>query len=69
MNTFMYEHFLTDKQIKIMKEEFHFVHIPSVVKKLKCGDIGIGGIADTRDIFSTVDKYLELIYSTQENNL
>ncbi len=67
MNTFMYEHFLTEKQIKIIKEEFKFVQIPSVVKKLKCGDVGIGGIADTKDIYDIVDKYFES-QGVSENN-
>ena len=65
MNTFMYEHFITTKQIKILTEEFKFIQIPSVIKKLKCGDFGIGGIADTSLIFETVyNKLLNL----KENN-
>ena len=59
MNTFMYENFLTRKQIKILEEEFKFVQIPSVVKLLKCGDVGIGGIADTKDIYEIVNCNLE----------
>jgi phosphopantothenoylcysteine synthetase/decarboxylase len=54
MNTFMYEHFLTFKQIKILTEEFKFIQIPSAVKILKCGDYGIGGIADTSLIYEMV---------------
>jgi phosphopantothenoylcysteine synthetase/decarboxylase len=60
MNTFMYEHFLTERQIKILKEDFKFTEIPSVVKMLKCGDIGIGGIADTTTIF---DKVYSILYN------
>ncbi len=59
MNTFMYEHFLTVKQVKILTDEFKFINIPSVVKKLKCGDYGPGGIADTEMIYTMVcDKVL-----------
>lgn len=54
MNNLMYEHFLTKKQIDILVNEFKFIQIPSVVKKLKCGDVGIGGIADTKDIVKMV---------------
>lgn len=54
MNSYMYEHFLTAKQRKVLTEEFKFIQIPSVIKKLKCGDIGIGGIADTKDILEIV---------------
>ena len=56
----MYEHFLTEKHIKILKEEFKFTEIPSVVKLLKCGDVGIGAIADTTTIF---DKVYSNLYS------
>ncbi len=56
----MYEHFLTERQIKILKEDFKFTEIPSVVKMLKCGDIGIGGIADTTTIF---DKVYSILYN------
>jgi phosphopantothenoylcysteine decarboxylase len=63
MNTFMYEHFLTEKQVKILTEEFKFISIPSVVKKLKCGDYGIGGIADTEVIHKMVcDKVFTQIF-------
>jgi phosphopantothenoylcysteine synthetase/decarboxylase len=54
MNTYMYDHFLTKKQVKILLEEFKFIEIPVVEKVLKCGDFGKGGIADTRDIFNTI---------------
>ena len=54
MNTLMYEHFITHQQINILINEFKFIQIPSAVKKLKCGDFGIGGIADTKDILKIV---------------
>lgn len=60
MNTLMYEHFLTKRQLKILLEDFKFVQIPSVVKKLACGDVGIGAIADTKDIVEAVVKGMEL---------
>lgn len=53
----MYEHFLTAKQVQMLKEEFKFIEIPAVSKKLKCGDIGIGGIADTTIIFDKIYNY------------
>ncbi len=59
MNTYMYNHFITEKQVGILEKEFRFVQIPAVVKKLKCGDIGIGGIADTVDVFRIVDDCLK----------
>ena len=60
MNTLMYENFITEKQINILINQFKFIQIPSVVKKLKCGDIGIGGIADTKDIIRIVCENLNL---------
>ena len=60
MNTLMYEHFITQKQVNILVNEFKFIQIPSVCKKLKCGDIGMGGIADTKDIVKIVCENLNL---------
>ena len=60
MNTLMYENFITEKQINILINQFKFIQIPSVVKKLKCGDIGMGGIADTKDIVKIVCENLNL---------
>ena len=51
----MYESFITTKQVKILLEEFKFVEVPVISKKLKCGDIGKGAIADTIDIFNAVE--------------
>jgi phosphopantothenoylcysteine decarboxylase len=58
MNTYMYEHFLTAKQVKILLEEFKFIQIPSISKKLMCGDIGQGGIADTKDLYEIISNYM-----------
>ena len=63
MNTLMYDHFITQKQVNILVNEFKFIQIPSVCKKLKCvkcGDIGMGGIADTKDIVKIVCENLNL---------
>lgn len=58
MNTCMFESFITEKQRKILKEEFKFIEIPVVSKQLACGDIGLGALASSKDIFKTVDEYL-----------
>lgn len=58
MNTFMYENFLTEKQINILLNEFKFIQIPCIIKKLMCGDVGIGAIADTKEIYETINKFL-----------
>ena len=59
MNTMMYINFLTEKQRKILLEEFKFIEIPAIEKKLACGDIGIGGIADTDVIYEKVLEYFK----------
>ena len=56
----MYEYCITEKQITILINQFKFIQIPSVVQKLKCGDIRIGGIADTKDIVRIVCENLNL---------
>jgi phosphopantothenoylcysteine decarboxylase len=59
MNSYMYEHFITKKQVNILLDEFKFFEIQVVEKILKCGDYGKGGIADTIDIFQTIINYLD----------
>ena len=56
----MYENFITKKQLEIMLNEFKWIQIPSLVKKLKCGDVGIGGIADTKDIVKIVCEEMSI---------
>lgn len=56
MNTFMYENFLTEKQRKILIEDFKFIEIPVVEKKLACGDIGLGAIANTDSIYKIIKE-------------
>ena len=60
MNSLMYENFITKKQLEIMLNEFKWIQIPSLVKKLKCGDVGIGGIADTKDIVKIVCEEMNI---------
>jgi phosphopantothenoylcysteine decarboxylase len=54
MNTFMYENFLTNKQRKILIEDFKFIEIPVIEKILACGDIGLGAIANTDTIYEII---------------
>jgi phosphopantothenoylcysteine synthetase/decarboxylase len=41
MNTYMYEHFLTEEQKEKLINKFKFFEIPTQIKKLACGDYGI----------------------------
>jgi phosphopantothenoylcysteine decarboxylase len=50
MNTFMYEHPITEIQIQILTQKFGFELVDSIEKKLMCGDIGMGAMAKTETI-------------------
>lgn len=56
MNNLMYEKDITHEQINTLIKQNGFVHIQSKLCKLSCGDIGIGGIADSKDIVAIVCK-------------
>lgn len=49
MNTKMYNHPLTDAQIKTLIS-FSYHHIPVIEKTLICGDTGAGAMAEVDDI-------------------
>ena len=56
MNTYMWEHPLTGKQIDTLKS-FGYIEIPCVSKTLVCGDSGMGAMAEVQTI---VDKIVSL---------
>lgn len=49
MNTKMFNHPLTDIQIKSLTN-FGYHHIPVIEKTLMCGDTGAGAMAEVQDI-------------------
>ncbi|XP_063170043.1 phosphopantothenoylcysteine decarboxylase isoform X2 [Candoia aspera] len=49
MNTFMWEHPITTRQVEQLKE-FGYAEIPCIVKKLVCGDEGQGAMAEISTI-------------------
>lgn len=53
MNTRMYEHPLTSKQIEILKS-FGYNEIPCISKMLMCGDSGQGAMAEVDSIVSRI---------------
>ena len=59
MNTVMFEHQLTAKQINILTS-FGYKCIPPVAKKLACGDLGMGAMASVADIVQEVIKHIKL---------
>ncbi|GAA5913588.1 hypothetical protein JCM8208_003980 [Rhodotorula glutinis] len=62
MNTHMYSHPLTAKQLAMVRDELGYVVHGPIGKKLACGDIGIGAMTEWSDIVQlVVDEYgLEL---------
>lgn len=58
MNTAMYAHPITGKQLEIL-ESWGIVVIPPVTKLLACGDYGSGALAPVEAIVETVLQHLE----------
>jgi phosphopantothenoylcysteine decarboxylase len=56
MNTFMYEHKLTRKQLNMLVNDLGYVEIKAVQKLLMCGDFGSGALAEVDDIISVLIK-------------
>lgn len=59
MNTCMYNHPLTSRQLKILKDDFGFTIVDSIVKTLMCGDTGIGAMAKVESIVEKVRDDIE----------
>ncbi|CAF1069143.1 unnamed protein product [Didymodactylos carnosus] len=53
MNTYMYEHPLTRKQLDILKT-FGYIEIESIEKTLMCGQKGLGAMSSTQTIVDTI---------------
>lgn len=56
MNTKMYEHPVTQKNLKTLKE-FGFQEIPPKSSLLACGDVGKGALADIDTIITEIEEY------------
>jgi phosphopantothenoylcysteine decarboxylase len=57
MNTYMWDHPITEVQVDILKSWGYEVVGP-IAKKMMCGDIGNGAMAEVKDIVSFVmSKY------------
>jgi len=69
MNTQMWLHPFTDKQLKILKEELKFFIVNPVAKKLACGDIGMGGLAEVPTIVNYLHTFLEEWNNVKDKNM
>jgi phosphopantothenoylcysteine decarboxylase len=63
MNSMMWAHPLTAKQITILNEEWRWFEVlPPQVKTLACGDVGQGGMCDWNEIVAVIEKRLALTH-------
>ncbi|KAH9936590.1 flavoprotein [Fomitopsis serialis] len=54
MNTLMYEHPLTGEHLRIIREVIEYQVVGPVGKTLACGDVGVGAMAEWKDIVQIV---------------
>lgn len=57
MNTYMWNHPLTDDHIKKLNG-FGYLEVPCISKTLMCGDTGAGAMAEVQSILNNVMKYV-----------
>lgn len=57
MNTYMWDHPITATHVKQLKD-LGYIEIPCVAKRLACGEIGYGGMAEVSTIVCEVSKVL-----------
>lgn len=57
MNTRMWEHPITQQQIKILQQWGH-IEIKCIAKKLMCGDTGMGAMETPTNIVQAIVEYL-----------
>lgn len=59
MNTYMWEHPLTDGHLEAIKAFGKNIYVvPPILKTLVCGDTGMGAMAEPKDIASRVAELL-----------
>ncbi|MCO4747602.1 MAG: phosphopantothenoylcysteine decarboxylase [Proteobacteria bacterium] len=57
MNTEMWEHPAVKRNLDLLESWERYAVVPPVSKRLACGDIGVGGLADVADILSAVESH------------
>lgn len=58
MNTLMWKNELTDEHLLKICSVYQVAYLEPVVKKLACGDTGVGAMAPVEDIFELVDGFI-----------
>lgn len=67
MNTRMWNHPITSKQIAALKE-WGYEEIPPINKKLMCGDTGVGAMAEVDTIVQKIKGIAEKLYESRQQN-
>lgn len=68
MNTLMWDHPFTSKQLKVVVDELGYIVIDPISKQLICKDVGIGAMAEVETIFQKVQsKALEILHFIKES--
>lgn len=62
MNSFMWENHPTDEHLSIVQEEQKAILVKPTCKKLACGDVGVGAMANLEDIVSSVQENFQWIF-------
>ncbi|XP_045074646.1 phosphopantothenoylcysteine decarboxylase-like [Coregonus clupeaformis] len=58
MNTAMWHHPITSRQVDSLKQ-FGYVEIPCIAKTLVCGDQGKGAMAEVSTIVDVVKQFIQ----------
>ncbi|GME79414.1 unnamed protein product [[Candida] boidinii] len=67
MNTFMYTHPVTKRQLNILNDDFKFIEVLKPIEKvLVCGDIGMGGMREWSEIVDILVKRLKDIQKAKK---
>jgi phosphopantothenoylcysteine decarboxylase len=57
MNTLMYEHPITEVQLKFLSDTLKIKVLPTINKKLMCGDEGFGAMIDVKSIIDVIASH------------
>lgn len=69
MNTAMWEHPFTSKQLRVLNEELGFIIVEPVVKKLVCGDLGKGAMAEVSTLVDVTTKTASVLSEALRSTL
>ena len=61
MNTYMWEHPFTENHLEILTNQLKYEVIYPISKRLACGDIGVGAMAEVVTIVEYIQQKLSLI--------